>query len=281
MMRTKAVRFILCLALICVILTALAVSASAAGGDSVRYTNSFTGFQAVILDELDLLSDAEEEMLKEYMIPITEYGNIAFWSTDEYTSYEISQAKSKRYSLFGDSSSGILSINMKVRYITFQSDGRIYSAVSESNSRSVTDNASGYASRGDFYGCAVSVYEQVGALLKGDGISEPMKYTSYIFIALMLAFVIIVGVAFSALFNPLARRNKQQAVFSSSGSLAAGPVRSKVTNTYIRAWWRVLLFILSAMLRSGGGGFSGGGSSGGGSSGGGSSGGGGGGSSRF
>ena len=43
-------------------------------------SNSSSGYKAYLLDESDLLSSFEEEEVKEAMIPLTEYGNIAFIS---------------------------------------------------------------------------------------------------------------------------------------------------------------------------------------------------------
>ena len=285
-MKNKALSAALCLCLVLLISAALCVSASAYDGEGIVYSNPETGYKAVILDEYDLLTDIEENALVEYMAPITDYGDVMFWSTNEYAYDEIEQAKRKRYSIFGYESSAILAINMNVRMITFQSDGAIYYVISESYARSITDNVSGYASQGDYYRCAAASYVQAEQLLEGNKISEPMKYTSYAFIALMLAFVIVVGIAFGKLFNPLAKQNDRQGWLSGTGYLLAEPPKLKVTNSYMRAWWQVLFIILTSFGSGGGGSDSGGSSSGGSSSGGGggggfSGGGGGGGSSRF
>ena len=259
-----------------------------AAGEAVRYTNPETGCQVMILDDCDLLTDTEEERLAVDMQPVTTYGHIIFWSTDVGTSDSEAQAREKRASYYGTQSAGILSINMKTRKVVFHSDGLINQYVSASYARSVTDNASGYASSGDYYRCAQEVYDEVFRLLNGQSIAEPMKYTSYVVIALMLAFVIVVGLAFGV-FNPLRRRNKQPVKLLANGRLIAEEPVVRVTGTRERAWITVTSHILLFLLRcivegifSGGGG-SGGGSSSGGSSGGGggSSGGGSGGSSSF
>ena len=44
------------------------------------YTNSSSGYKAYLLDDSDLLSSSEETQVKEAMIPLTKYGNIAFVS---------------------------------------------------------------------------------------------------------------------------------------------------------------------------------------------------------
>ena len=81
-MKTKSLTKALCTAFSSAILIAiifsLCVSASAYDGEGTVYRNTETGYSAVILDDDDLLTDNEERQLVEYMIPITEFGDIAF-----------------------------------------------------------------------------------------------------------------------------------------------------------------------------------------------------------
>ena len=280
-MKTKRCGRTLCLLLLMMtLLTLCGGIASANGADAsagVRYTNPQTGYRVMILDDDDLLSDTEEDALLQTMVPITDYGHIIFWSTEEYTYDELEQAKNKRYTLCGSESSGILVINMNVRMVTFQSDGAIYSLVSSSYARSITDNVSGYASSGDYYTCAATAFVQVGQVLQGNRIAEPMKYISYIVIGLMLSFVIVVGTVFGKRFNPLVKENDDKACMIGRGYLSVDKPTVKCIDTSPRGWVTVLLVILRILASSIGSG--GGGSSR--SGGGGSSGGGGGGSSRF
>ena len=43
-----------------------------------QYTNPETSYQAMIIDELDLLTESEQAKLIEAMMPLTKYGNIIF-----------------------------------------------------------------------------------------------------------------------------------------------------------------------------------------------------------
>ena len=278
-MRIKLCKLLCCTAfLTALLLSVLCIGASAASSDnSVRYTNPDTGYEVRILDDDDLLTDAQEASLIEDMMPITEYGHIVFWSTDEYASDEIDQAKQKRASLYGNESSGIFVINMASRFVVFQSDGRINSTVNASYARSITDNVSIYASTGDYYKCASEGFSQIDTLLQGNRIAEPMKYISYTVIALMFAFVIVVGIVFGKHFNPLAMKNKDKARLLGQGYLFTSQPHVKQTSSEPRGWVTVTLMILRIAVASLGAGGGGGGRSGGGSSGGGGSGG----SSRF
>lgn len=252
--------------------------------DSVRYENPDTGYQVVIKDDMNLLTTQEEKQLVHDMEPITRYGHIIFWSTAIYYSSPERQAKEFHNTLYKDESAGVLMINTKTRKVAFHSKGTINQYIDASYARTVTDNASGYASDGKYYLCAKNVFEEVNTVLEGGHIPEPMKYTSYAMIALMLSFVIVVGVVFGAL-NPL-KRKKQRTKMISEGKLMTQAAKLRIVKSDVRPWVKTTahigLFILDVILSSigGGGGSSGGGSSGG-SSGGGSSGGGSGGSSSY
>lgn len=276
-MKNRFFRLALCL-LIAALILPLGFSVSAAQQSDARYTNDQTGYQALIRDDLDLLTDEEEDELVQHMIPITDYGHIIFWSTSEATFDEIEQAKNKRYQLYGNDSSGIFSINMQVRKVTFQSDGAIYTMVSSSYARSITDNVSGYASSGNYYRCAAEAYDQILTVLQGNRIAEPMKYISFVVIGLMLSFVLVVGIVFGKRVNPLIKHNDDKARLINKGELVSGKPLVRQTGSTLRLWVQILLILLRSFA-AGGGSSSGGGSSGGG--GGSSGGGGGGGSSSF
>ncbi|MBQ3284796.1 MAG: TPM domain-containing protein [Ruminococcus sp.] len=277
MMKNRLFRWAVCL-LIAACILPLCLSVGAVQRGDAQYTNPRTGYQALILDDSNLLTAEEESALVQKMIPITDYGHIVFWSTSEYTFDEIEQAKNKRYNLYGNDSSGIFAVNMKARKVTFQSDGAIYSMVSSSLARSITDNVSHYASTGDYYQCAAEAYDQILTVLQGNRIAEPMKYISFIVIGLMLSFVIVVGIVFGKRVNPLIKNNDDKARMMGRGMLCTGRPNVKMTDSSMRLWVQILLILLRAVASSGGS--HGGGSSGGGG-GGSSGGGGGGGSSSF
>lgn len=172
-------------------------------GQTVRYTNPDTGYSVAIIDEEDLLSADEEALLAEDMEPITAYGNVAFWSTGEWASNEIEQARLKRKELFDYSSATLFAVNMANRRLTIQSYGKLYDGVNDSRARSITDNVSSYATRGDYYGAAKECYSQINSVMEGVSIPEPMKFASYAVISIILGFTIALTLAFSPKHNPL------------------------------------------------------------------------------
>ncbi len=117
----------------------------AAQRQDAQYTNPETSYQAIIIDDIDLLTESEEAKLIEEMMPLTEYGNIIFWSTDVRQTDYIDQARVKRRSLYDLDSAAILMINMNTRKVVIQSYGTMYQYITDSKARSITDNASHYA----------------------------------------------------------------------------------------------------------------------------------------
>ncbi len=65
-------------AVLTMVLFCNAFSKAVLAADDVEYTDSDTGFKALVQDEADCLTDNEERKLLEYMKPITKYGNAYF-----------------------------------------------------------------------------------------------------------------------------------------------------------------------------------------------------------
>lgn len=190
-MKTKLYPRLLALALTALLLTAILPAALAAQGNGLVRTNPETGCSVYVLDDDDLLTPEEEAQLLEDMYPITEYGNIVFWTTSLPTGgNEEEFAWQKCLSVTGSENAGIFAINMNVRYITFESGGRIYESLTRSFARTVTDNVSHYATAKEYYRCAAEAYRQVLELLRGNSVAQPMKITSYALIALMLGLLL-------------------------------------------------------------------------------------------
>jgi len=153
-----------------------------------KYTNDETKFTAFIDDNANLLSMEERSKLFEEMLPLTEYGHIAFVSTANNSSSVESFADNYYHSHFGTESGTIFIIDMSNRKIYIFSDGANYRTVTSAKAYSITDNTYTYATNKDYYGCASYSFKQIYTILDGGKIAEPMRYTSNIFIALTLAF---------------------------------------------------------------------------------------------
>lgn len=201
MTKSKFIQGMLCL--VCVIAALFTGSVSVQAAATPVYENPSTGYKVLVIDEADLLTDSEEKQLAEDMKPLTEYGNIAFWTTTEYHYSELEQARLKRKELFQSSSGCIFVINMNIRKLTIQSYGEINGLVNDSLARSITDNVSKYASSQQYYVCAKNAFEQILAVCEQKYISEPLKISGYVVISLMLGLILAIGIAFSRRHNPL------------------------------------------------------------------------------
>ena len=171
-------------------------------------------YQIIIEDGADLLTDEEEEKLRNDMIPLTEYGNIVFLSTNYNSQSQHDYAHDYYYPRFGEQSGSLLLVDMQNRYITLYCDGKNLEKIPPSKSDIIVDNVYRYASNEDWYGCASNAYEQIYKLLGGNvkknsnnsnsfslstllgilsgdtsEIPMTMKYVSNALIALVLAFL--------------------------------------------------------------------------------------------
>ena len=151
--------------------------------------NPETGYDILIEDDADLLTDEEKNLLADTMERVSYYGNVAFKSIDYNPQSTTSYARSYFHELFG---SGVVNgtlflIDMENRELYLFSDGDIYRTVTTSYANVITDNIYTYASDGDYFTCADNAFDQVASLLEGQKIAMPMKYISNALLALLLA----------------------------------------------------------------------------------------------
>ena len=233
---------------------------------AVSADNESTGYKIVIEDDAGLLTNDEILQLAEDMWPITQYGGAAFVTTDYNSTTAANYAKQRYMEYFGNGSGTLFLIDMDNRQLYIISSGAIYRTVTSSKADTITDNVYRMATRGEYYECAKSVFEQEIALLEGSRIAEPMKHICNAILALIAAMLI-----FFVIVNRSAR-----AKAASSTDLIEGAKNVSVQATEPRAVFLTQTKRYSPVVRSSGGGSGGGGFSGGGGSGGGFSGGGGG-----
>ena len=153
------------------------------------YINKETNYSVIMDDREDLLSDRQETDLLSYMTPLTKYGNAAFVSI-KCNSMTSSCANSYYHEVFKQNSGTIFMIDMNHRIIYIFSDGANYNMITDNKAEIITDNVYTYASDGDYYSCAQKAFEQIGTVLDGGKILEPMRYITNMFLALFLGFLI-------------------------------------------------------------------------------------------
>jgi len=158
----------------------------------VDKTNPDTGYRLVIYDGAELLSSSEIKSLASDMAGITNYGDVAFISTDENDYGDIMTYSDGMFDrLFGNGANGtMLIIDMDEREISVYSDGACHKVITDGYGYDITDNIYRYATNEEYYTCASEGFEQMYALLNGQKIARPMKVISSALMAILLSLLI-------------------------------------------------------------------------------------------
>ena len=214
------------------------------------YKNSSTGYEAVVYDMADLLSDTEEKALLEDMKPITNYGSAAFISTDSNYSTTSYYAESMYREYFGKGSGTLFLIDMDNRELYIFSDGAIYKTVNNHYANSITDNVYRYASGQKYYACAQEVFTEISALLNGAKIAQPMKYICNGLLAIILA--LLTNYFLSRILSRTAKPGRE-------ALMASLTARCNITNSTVQFTGQTKVYDPPSSSSGGGGGHSGGG----------------------
>lgn len=176
------------IALIILILVAFTMIATSF---SVFAAESTLGYEVWLEDEADLLDDNEEAQLREVMAPITEYGSVGFYSTNDAqwkTTRELSGDVLHAHSGYG--SGVVFVIDMDNRNIYLYSDGAIFKTLGNAKGNTITDNCYTYASDAEYYTCAKIAFEQTYTVLSGGKIAEPMRIASAAVLSVLIGMLI-------------------------------------------------------------------------------------------
>ena len=154
--------------------------------NGLTWKNSKTGFRAVIEDELDLLTAAEERKILDEMIPLTEYGSVAFWSTREESADVQTQAEEKRRALFGEESSCIVVINKAYQQLSIQSRGQLAKVVTSARAGRIAARGSTDLTRGQTYNAVSEAFSQIGTLTGSSKAAAHLRVFCNLFLSLMI-----------------------------------------------------------------------------------------------
>ena len=153
-----------------------------------QYINKETKYEAYVYDSANLLSEEEKEKLLDDMIPLTEFGNIAFESTIDNINTTENFAEEFYHNMYGTSSGSLFVIDMKNRVIYIFSDGDNYKYIDRTKAWIITDNVYTLAKYEKYYECASKGISQIYDILSGTRILEPMRYISNIVLSILIAF---------------------------------------------------------------------------------------------
>lgn len=156
----------------------------------VVYTNPETGYKVILEDDAALLTQEEKDALTEKMQEITVWGNAAFKTISENNTSTERYIENYYREQFGRESGTVFLIDMDNRNIWLKNDGSVSKVITNSYSDTITDNIYRYASRGDYYGCALEAFTEIETLLSGSRIAQPMKYVSNALLAIIIALLI-------------------------------------------------------------------------------------------
>ena len=154
--------------------------------NGLTWKNSKTGFRAVIEDELDLLTAAEERKILDEMIPLTEYGSVAFWSTREESADLQTQAEEKRRALFGEESSCIVVINKAYQQLSIQSRGQLAKVITSARAGRIAARGSTDLTRGQTYNAVSETFSQIGTLTGSSKTAAHLRVFCNLFLSLMI-----------------------------------------------------------------------------------------------
>lgn len=198
-------------------------SESSDKSSSCLYENQETGYLVILEDDAELLTEEEEKQLSLEMQGITAYGSVIFKSVSYNSSSASYFARNYYHEKLGSGSGTLFLIDMDNREIYIFSDGAVYDTITTAYANTITDNVYRYASDQNYYLCASTAFQQIGTLLSGHRIAQPMKYISNALLALILA----------ALFNYfIARASSKTAKASDREILDSIPTGFSFTNPY-------------------------------------------------
>ena len=177
--------------LLLLVLLAALLSAAQADLSEHKWQRFETGCQAVIYDAAGLLADGEAEEVLDSMKPITNHANVAFVTYRELGNTSgtvLNKAKAWGNKRFGNASAYIVfMIDMTTRRLGIYSSSKVYGVLTTAKANSITDNVYKLASNGEYADCAKAAFAQINRVLGGEKISQPMKYVSNAFLALICA----------------------------------------------------------------------------------------------
>jgi len=170
-------------------------------GTGITKDNVQSGYTAFVYDLAGLMSQTEARTLLDEIYQYTEFGDMVVLTTNE-NSYGNSQSATDQYceafyqKYSKKANCVIFIIDMKTRYILVYSAGTVVEDnLTSSKCDTIADNVYSYASDKEYYQCASKAFDQIGRVLQGMHIAQPMKVVSNLFIAFGIGFVIMYLIA--------------------------------------------------------------------------------------
>lgn len=187
--------FVMILAMMIVVSLPIVAYAGKSKYDAV-YKNSDTGYRAIIDDQADLITEAQEEKLLKQMQGLTEYGDVIYLTMEGYTSSYNTEATVKSYyeDVIGRGKSGFIFCahcdksrayeeNDYEGYDYVYTAGAIGNVITRSYCLTLTDNV--YDEY--YFDGAMKMFDMATTLMIGGKIAQPMKIICNILFGLIIS----------------------------------------------------------------------------------------------
>ena len=193
-MQSKKILVSVCVLIILVTIFSSVINSAS---NSPEYLDEESGYRAIIVDDADLLDPAGEKEILEEMKNLTEFANIAIYTTKSKsgTKNELEKAKEKRIELFGKENSAVLIIDMHLRKIGIHRNGNMEEYFSNTTVNNITNNVAGMAHKGNYSGCCRSAIHQMLSVIQGEKVPEPMRHIGNLCISVALGILASFGIA--------------------------------------------------------------------------------------
>ena len=194
------------LSTICMVFSVLLISALPVRAGGEVWYESDEGYEVLIDDEEDILSDSEEKKLADLMKGLAQYGNVVFYSTSGPGVRDEGDADADAHnyysSVYGSQNGVIFVIDFdnyfqdrdhEMCMLWLNKYGTMDRKISNSQVDSIIDNSYNIVSKHDerdWYGYAEQTFQQIIDFYNTGKIAEPMKWITNIFLAIILAFMI-------------------------------------------------------------------------------------------
>lgn len=220
--------------------------------------NNNSRYRVIIEDDADLLTDQEEEELKKSMVPLTEFGNVLFKTTQNPNNMNsLKYIKNYYYSILKNDKGVAFYIDMSARQVCACATGGLDSIITTSKCNTIMDNVYTYAKKSQYLKCAEETFYEISTLLEGGRIAETMKYFCNAIISIMMGLFSTYG--FYMIYATNRKATRKELIGECEVKLNYTPINVSKTGSHS---------VYSPVSDSSYGGSSGGGFSGGGSSGG-------------
>lgn len=181
--------------LICAVL--FICSFTGLGVKALADENTVEIYPVLIIDEADILTPEEEEILFPYMTVLENYGNIIFRTVtlENGADYE-KNSEDFYYENFKNEPGVIFQIDMGNRKLTLSASTGMNDVLAGERD-SIVDNVYRYASDEDYLNCAIKCFDQINVVYNDGVIAHKMKYIDNAILAVLLSLIVNFVVIFA------------------------------------------------------------------------------------